>query len=65
MNINDAVLHFNLSNKMAEAADIKTLDEIASKEVILPNFGFLIMYEEWKQNILLSNGINDDENADW
>lgn len=65
MNINEAAFHSNLSNKRAEAADVKTLDEIISKEVIPPNFGFLIMYEEWKQNILLSNGINDDENADW
>lgn len=29
------------------------------------NFGFALLYEEWKQNILLSNGLSEDENHDW
>lgn len=65
MNINNAVMDVYLSNEKGHSAVVKTLDEIASKEASPPNFGFMIMYEEWKQNILLSNGINDDENADW
>ena len=65
MNIDSAALNVSSSNNQYNAEDVKTLDELSSKEASQPNFGFMIMYEEWKQNILLSNGINDDENADW
>lgn len=44
---------------------IKSLDENMSVSKTDLNLGFLMMYEEWKQKILLSNGINEDENAEW
>lgn len=65
MNIDNSVLSVNTANNQQSAGDIKSLDEIASQEENQPNFGFMMMYEEWKQNILLSNGLNDDENSDW
>ncbi|QIX96607.1 hypothetical protein [Cedecea sp. FDAARGOS_727] len=65
MNIDSSAFSARQSNELNAHEKIKTLDEMASKEASPPNFGFTIMYEEWKQNILLSNGIKDDENADW
>lgn len=45
--------------------EIKSLDQNMSELKIDLNLGSLMMYEEWKQRILLSNGINEDENAEW
>lgn len=45
--------------------DIKPLDQVMSESKTDMNIVFLMMYEEWKQNILLSNGVDEDENADW
>lgn len=47
------------------AGQIKSLDETMSESKTDMNLGFLMMYEEWKQSILLSDGINEDENAEW
>lgn len=45
--------------------EVMTLDKVMSESTTDLNLGFLMMYEEWKQKILLSNGIDNDENADW
>ncbi|MFP2236924.1 hypothetical protein ACLEUK_19945 [Pseudescherichia vulneris] len=45
--------------------EIKSLDQTMSESKTDLNLGFLMMYEEWKQSILLSDGINEDENAEW
>ena len=47
------------------AEDIHLLDEILSGKMSEPSFGFTLMYEEWKQKILLSDGVNDDQNIEW
>ncbi|MFJ2974090.1 hypothetical protein ACIPDS_05335 [Kluyvera sp. NPDC087067] len=47
------------------AEQIKSLDETMGESKTDMNLGFLMMYEEWKQSILLSDGINEDENAEW
>lgn len=43
---------------------IKTLDERASSENEV-NVGFLMMYETWKQEILLSDGLTENDNIEW
>lgn len=45
--------------------EIKSLDQTMNDSKTDLNLGFLMMYEEWKQSILLSDGINEDENAEW
>ncbi|HGF0772302.1 TPA: hypothetical protein ACF7ZB_004693 [Kluyvera georgiana] len=66
MNNIDTISSYNsevvLQNHVEE---IKSLDENMSESKTVQNLGFLMMYEEWKQKILLSNGINEDENAEW
>ncbi len=45
--------------------EIYSLDDVISKEISEASFGFTLMYEEWKQKILLSDGVNDDQNIEW
>lgn len=67
MNINNTMPSFYADNNQQSTDEIRTLDNISSDEMESSeiNFGFLIMYEEWKQKILLSDGLNEDENYEW
>lgn len=58
-----SVYHRTVSSH--SVSKIKTLDESMNESVADLNLGFLMMYEEWKQNILLSDGINEVENSEW
>ncbi|MFU9136525.1 hypothetical protein [Erwinia tasmaniensis] len=49
----------------AHIDEIHSLDDIMSKETSEVSFGFKLMYEEWKQKILLSDGVSDEQNIDW
>lgn len=55
----------NRVDSLNHVEQIKSLDEMMSESKTDLNLGFLMMYEEWKQSILLSDGINEDENAEW
>jgi len=45
--------------------EIRELDAVMSESKVDMNLGYLILYEQWKQKILLSDGINEDENVEW
>lgn len=51
------------SNSCTE--EIYSLDDVMSKKNSEASFGFTLMYEEWKQKILLSDGVSDEQNIDW
>lgn len=63
-NIEKANINYGMMGATS-VSEIKTLDESMKESKIDSNLGFLMMYEEWKQSILLSDGINEDENAEW
>lgn len=66
MNNIDTISSYNSEVALQNHVEkIKSLDENMSESKTDLNLGFLMMYEEWKQKILLSNGINEDENAEW
>lgn len=45
---------------------VKSLDNIISESDSADyNFGFKLMYDAWMQKILMSDGVNDEENFDW
>lgn len=48
----------------------QTLEDIAVKAASPGNagemnLGFFIMYDQWKQEILLSDGMTEDYNSEW
>lgn len=45
--------------------NILMLDEIMTNKEVDYTLSFGLMYEEWKQKILLSDGLNEDENFEW
>ncbi|WP_253376826.1 hypothetical protein [unidentified bacterial endosymbiont] len=52
------------------ADNTQSLEDIAAKAASPGNagevnLGFLIMYEQWKQEILLSDGMTEDYNSEW
>lgn len=44
---------------------VKSLDEIASSSEKEFNLMFMLMYEEWKQKILLSDGLDENDKIEW
>lgn len=58
-NSSRTVVYLNYVNEVRE------LDTVMSESKVDMNLGYLILYEQWKQKILLSDGINEDENVEW
>lgn len=43
----------------------ESLADKAAASVSDLNIGYMMMYEQWKTDILLSNGLNEDDTAEW
>lgn len=59
--LNSTTLFYKTDGAVKEMRDI--INGLDDKDVMSPSM--MLMYEEWKQKILLSDGIDSDENYDW
>lgn len=63
------IINTMMNSEMSDAGPgndaVMDISDIIATKGIEPGFGFQIMYEQWKQKILLSNGVDDDENLSW
>ena len=59
----------NVAVQTAEVNEAESIEnQIDTQEVdkdAYGNMGYKLMYQEWMQKILMSDGLDEDENRDW